>query len=132
MKKLMIIGSNTIHVYNYIDLVKEYFDDILLITNEKREGTDVKTIELDFHLKLSSRIKTVGRIKKLIKEYSPSVICQSDEDSEFCNLFNDSYDDYTNNDCHDCHYIIVLVIIITIGDRYISHMITRIRISLFS
>jgi len=74
MKKLMIIGSNTIHVYNYIDLVKEYFDDILLITNEKREGTDVKTIELDFHLKLSSRIKTVGRIKKLIKEYSPSVI----------------------------------------------------------
>lgn len=63
MKKLMIIGSNTIHVYNYIDLVKEYFDDILLITNEKREGTDVKTIELDFYLKLSSRIKTVGKIK---------------------------------------------------------------------
>ncbi len=74
MKKLLIIGSNTIHVYNYIDLVKEYFDDILLITNEKREGTDVKTIELDFHLKISSRLKTVAKIKKLIKEYSPSVI----------------------------------------------------------
>ena len=63
MKKLLIIGSNTIHVYNYIDLVKEYFDDILLITNEKREGTDVKTIELDFHLKISSRLKTVAKIK---------------------------------------------------------------------
>ena len=74
MKKLMIIGSNSIHVYNYINLVKDYFDEILLITNKKRVGTDVKTIELDFHLKLSSRIKTVGKIKKLIQEYSPSII----------------------------------------------------------
>ena len=74
MKKLMIIGSNSIHVYNYINLVKDYFDEILLITNKKREGTDVKTIELDFHLKLSSRIKTVGKIKSLIQEYSPSII----------------------------------------------------------
>ena len=74
MKKLMIIGSNSIHVYNYINLVKDYFDEILLITNKKREGTDVKTIELDFHLKLSSRIKTVRKIKNLIQEYSPSII----------------------------------------------------------
>jgi glycosyltransferase involved in cell wall biosynthesis len=74
MKKLLIIGSNSIHVYNYINLVKDYFDEIILITNKKREGTDVKTIELDFHLKLSSRLKTVAKIKKLIQEYSPSII----------------------------------------------------------
>ncbi len=74
MKKLMIIGSNSIHVYNYINLVKDYFDEIILITNKKREGTDVKTIELDFHLKLSSRLKTVAKIKKLIQEYLPSII----------------------------------------------------------
>lgn len=74
MKKLMIIGSNSIHVYNYINLVKGYFDEILLITNKKREGTSVKTIELDFHLKLSSRLKTVSKIKNLIQEYAPSII----------------------------------------------------------
>jgi len=74
MKKLLIIGSNSIHVYNYINLVKDYFDEIILITNKKREGTDVKTIELDFHLKLSSRLKTVAKIKKLIQEYAPSII----------------------------------------------------------
>lgn len=74
MKKLMIIGSNSIHVYNYINLVKGYFDEILLITNKKREGTIVKTIELDFHLKLSSRLKTVSKIKNLIQEYAPSII----------------------------------------------------------
>jgi len=33
-------------------------------------------------------------------EYFPSVICQSDEDSDFCNLFNDSYDDYDRNSHH--------------------------------
>ena len=74
MKKLLIIGSNSIHVYNYINLVKDYFDEIILITNKKREGTDVKTIELDFHLKLSSRLKTVAKIKNLIQEYAPSII----------------------------------------------------------
>ncbi len=74
MKKLLIIGSNSIHVYNYINLVKDYFDEIILITNKKREGTEVKTIELDFHLKLSSRLKTVAKIKKLIQEYAPSII----------------------------------------------------------
>jgi len=74
MKKLLIIGSNSIHVYNYINLVKDYFDEIILITNKKREGTDVKTIELDFHLKLSSRVKTVAKIKNLIQEYAPSII----------------------------------------------------------
>jgi glycosyltransferase involved in cell wall biosynthesis len=74
MKKLMIIGSNSIHVYNYINLVKDYFDEIILITNKKREGTSVKTIELDFHLKLSSRLKTVAKIKNLIQEYAPSII----------------------------------------------------------
>lgn len=74
MKKLMIIGSNSIHVYNYINLVKDYFDEILLITNKKREGTIVKTIELDFHFKLSSRLKTVSKIKNLIQEYAPSII----------------------------------------------------------
>ena len=70
----MIIGSNSIHVYNYINLVKDYFDEIILITNKKREETSVKTIELDFHLKLSSRLKTVAKIKKLIQEYAPSII----------------------------------------------------------
>jgi len=74
MKKLMIIGSNSIHVYNYINLVKDYFDEIILITNKKREETSVKTIELDFHLKLSSRLKTVAKIKNLIQEYAPSII----------------------------------------------------------
>lgn len=74
MKKLLIVGSNTIHVYNYIELVKEYFDDILLITDKKREGSDIKTIELDFHLRISSRLKTVSEIKKQIKEFSPSII----------------------------------------------------------
>jgi glycosyltransferase involved in cell wall biosynthesis len=74
MKKLLIVGSNSVHVYNYIELVKNYFDDILLITDKKREGSTIKTIEADFHLKPLNRIKTVNKIKKTIREFSPSVL----------------------------------------------------------
>lgn len=74
MKKLLLVGSNSIHVYNYIELIKNYFDEIVLITNEKREGTNIKTIEADFHLTPANRFKTVSKIRKAIKEFSPSVI----------------------------------------------------------
>jgi glycosyltransferase involved in cell wall biosynthesis len=74
MNKLLIVGSNSIHVYNYIELIKDYFDEILLISDKKREGSTIKTIELDFHLTISSRFKTVKEIKKAIADFKPSLI----------------------------------------------------------
>lgn len=74
MKKLLIVGSQTIHTYNYIELIKDYFDEILLITDKKREGYSYKTIELDFSLSLLNYKTTVKKIKKAIKEFKPSVI----------------------------------------------------------
>ena len=74
MKKLLLIGSNTIHVYNYIELIRDYFDEILLITDKKRDGHSIKTIELNFHLNPISGIKTIQKIKKIIDAYNPSII----------------------------------------------------------
>lgn len=52
----------------------------------------------------SFRLSSSQLLTRIInKEYFPSVICQSDEDSEFCNLFNDSYDDYDRNSHHHHH-----------------------------
>ena len=73
MKKLLIIGSNTIHTYNYIDLVEDYFDDILLVTNSRREGFSVKSIEMNFHLR-PVMFNTISKIKEIVKEYDPSVV----------------------------------------------------------
>ncbi|HRO75009.1 MAG TPA: glycosyltransferase [Crocinitomicaceae bacterium] len=74
MKKLLIVGSNTIHTYNYIALIQDYFDGILLITNEEREGYSIKTIELDFSLSVKNIFKTVKEIRKQIIDFQPSVI----------------------------------------------------------
>jgi glycosyltransferase involved in cell wall biosynthesis len=74
MKKLLIIGSNTIHVYNYIELIRDYFDEILLITDKERKNSTINTKELNFHLNPISGIKTIWKIKHIIHEFNPSII----------------------------------------------------------
>ncbi len=72
-KKLLVVGSNTIHVYNFIALVEAYFDEVLLVTNKVNHSYNVKSIEIDFTLGPHSW-KTVRSIREIIKEYNPSVI----------------------------------------------------------
>jgi len=73
MKKLLLIGSNSIHIYNYIKLIEDYFDEILLLTNKKNEQYSVKGIEIDFHLGVNI-ITSIFKIKTIVKEYNPSVV----------------------------------------------------------
>ncbi len=72
-KKLLIIGSNTIHTYNYIKLIEDYFDDILLLTNKKNEKYKIKTIEINFRLGLNI-FSSFKKINSITKEFNPSVI----------------------------------------------------------
>jgi len=73
MKKLLVVGSNSIHVYNFIDLLKEYFDEVLLLTNRKNENHTVESIEIDFHLGLSS-LSNIRKIHKIAKDFNPTTI----------------------------------------------------------
>lgn len=72
-KKLLIIGSNTIHTYRYIQLIEEYFDDILLLTNKKNEDYNITSIEVDFRLGLNI-LKSSKRIYNICKEFNPSIV----------------------------------------------------------
>jgi len=72
-KKLLLVGSNSIHTYNYIELIKDYFDEIILLTNKKNEKCSIKSIEINFHLGLNI-ISSISQIKKIVKEFSPSII----------------------------------------------------------
>jgi glycosyltransferase involved in cell wall biosynthesis len=74
MRKLLLISSNTIHTYKYLQLVEDFFDEVLLITNEKSSVYDYPTVELSFNLKIKSLFSTVKVIKKQIELYKPSVI----------------------------------------------------------
>lgn len=75
-KKLLLIGSVTIHTYNYYNLVKPYFDDILLITDVPRENQSIEKIEyVSFsYKKLSNYYYTICKIRQLCRLFKPDVI----------------------------------------------------------
>lgn len=72
-KKLLILGSDTIHTYNYINLIKDYFDEILLLSNIKNNKYNVNTIEIDFQLGLNI-FRSIKKIKKIVKDFEPSIV----------------------------------------------------------
>ena len=70
--KLLVIGSNTIHTYNFITLVKDYFDDILLLTDKKGDKeVSFNVVELDFRLK---SLWTIQKIKTIASQFKPTHI----------------------------------------------------------
>lgn len=72
-KKLLVVGSNSIHVYNFIALVKEDFDEVLLLTNEINPEKNVSAVEADFSLGVKS-FRTIAKIRKMVREFQPSVV----------------------------------------------------------
>lgn len=72
-RKLLVVGSNSIHVYNFINLVQENFDEVLLLTNEINPEKDVSAIEANFSLGLNV-FKTIKEIRKQYFEFNPSVV----------------------------------------------------------
>lgn len=74
MRKLLLVSSNTIHTYKYLQLVEDYFDEVLLITNEKSTVYDYPTVELSFNLKIKNLFSTVKQIKKEIADFQPTII----------------------------------------------------------
>ncbi len=72
-KKLLVVGSNSIHVYNFIELVKENFNEVLLLTNEVNPEQEVSVVEADFSLGVQS-FQTIDKIRKVFRDFRPSVV----------------------------------------------------------
>ncbi|HFU75304.1 MAG TPA: glycosyltransferase, partial [Arcobacter sp.] len=72
-KRLLIIGSNSIHTYNFIQLIEDYFEDILLITNTKNEKYHIKSTEVNFKLGFNV-LSSARKINSIVKAYNPSII----------------------------------------------------------
>ncbi|MCL2246450.1 MAG: glycosyltransferase family 4 protein [Lentimicrobiaceae bacterium] len=66
MKKLLLIGSNSIHTYNYFHLVEDYFDEISLIT--VREN-DFEADKLKSKYAVYSSLKNPLNYFRAIKKY---------------------------------------------------------------
>ena len=57
-----------------MQLVETYFDEVLLITNQKSTVYDYPTVELSFNLKIKNIFSTVKAIKKHIYQFQPTII----------------------------------------------------------
>ncbi len=75
MKKLLLIGSNSIHTYNYYQLVKDYFEEIHIITSKGRFNFNSPTTLVSFSVKnIVGLLKTVAIVKKVVDRFKPSII----------------------------------------------------------
>ena len=73
-KRLLLVGSNTIHTYNYLDLIAGYFDEVTLVTNERRDGRPERVILANFDYSLRSLIRTRQRIRRELVQNRPTII----------------------------------------------------------
>ena len=76
MKKLLLIGSGSVHIYNFYNLIKDYFDEILLLTDGVRNEFDVKLL-LKANFSINNPIKGYLNhlhIKKVIQNFQPDII----------------------------------------------------------
>ena len=75
-RKLLVVGSSGIHTFNTIDLIKDYFSDVFLITDKEYEGfKNIEHKRLDFSFSNPLNIFLLPKnIRKTIKDYKPDFI----------------------------------------------------------
>jgi glycosyltransferase involved in cell wall biosynthesis len=69
----LVVGSDSIHVFNFIELIKEYFDEVLLLTDKNHRKYSVKTIPIDYTLGLKS-LSSIKKIKMIVQEFQPTTV----------------------------------------------------------
>lgn len=76
MKKLLLVGSNSIHTYNYLNLIVGFFSNILFITdNAPEKPNDFDFVLTDFSIRNPINAhKSINFIKKRIAEFKPDII----------------------------------------------------------
>ncbi len=74
-KKLLLVGgtNGSIHIKNYFNLISDYFDDILIISQDEINFHHHKTINFSIKNPLVF-LWNVFKMKRIINKYKPSVI----------------------------------------------------------
>jgi glycosyltransferase involved in cell wall biosynthesis len=74
-KTLLLIGSTkgSVHVKNYYNLIKDYFDEILIVSNYSIDFCESKTVNFSLTNPLKV-LRSIKQLRKIINEYNPSVI----------------------------------------------------------
>lgn len=74
-KKLLLVSSNSIHTFNFYCLVKDYFSEILIITDIRNDLIPVEQVEFNFSIKNPvCFIKCLAPVKKIISDFNPDIV----------------------------------------------------------
>ena len=77
-KRLLLVGSASVHTYNYLQLVKSFFDDIVLVTSSETDFTDDKLVRkyvVNTSLRNPLRyFRAISRFRAILKKESPDVV----------------------------------------------------------
>lgn len=74
MKKLLLISSYSVHLVKYLELVESYFDEIQIVTSAPLKDCQWKVEIVDFGLKWSAAQTTISILKKMYREFQPSIV----------------------------------------------------------
>jgi len=74
-KKLILIGGSngSVHLVNYYNLIKDYFDEILIVTNSKVDFCNHEVLNFSIKNPIVV-IKSIKKLNKIINEFEPSII----------------------------------------------------------
>lgn len=73
--KLLLLGNNSVHTYNFYQLIRGYFDDILVLTDKKEgacEGLPIQVI--DYAATPLKMFKAYRQTRRIIQEFQPDII----------------------------------------------------------
>ncbi len=75
MKKLLLVGMNSVHTYNFIKITEGYFDEILLITDIINPAYRGKSVAINFSIGNALHYFSVlSLIRKRAIEFQPTII----------------------------------------------------------
>ncbi len=76
MKKLLLIGSGTVHTYNYYRLIEGFFDRVKLVTDRILPGNeDIDIVEGNFVIRDPLKaLSNIRFLKKQIRKFDPDII----------------------------------------------------------
>ena len=75
VKRLLLVGTNSVHTYNYEELARPYFDEVLLITDQPNDKYDVPREIVQLQLRNPfALLRSIFRIRSIVRQFRPSVV----------------------------------------------------------
>lgn len=74
MEKLVFVGPKDIHSSNFLELVKPYFKEIVVICNQSWDDPSLKFYECSFSLNPKVLLKSIKTIRQILSNEKPSII----------------------------------------------------------